>query len=310
MPPGYLSPFLHSQGGRQILVASWLNVGQPGVCVDTLAEYIRNIILFLALCLVSGCSTNRDQSRSDRSFTLRATDVEIVFNGTITVEAYDHLAKLLDSLEKVPGRLSITSSGGDASAGIDFGLLIHKFGLDVYVPAYCISSCANYVFTAGRKKLLEQHSFLMWHGGATQQGIAEPPECEKDGWYDELFDCDPEQFSNEFDPIVAKWLEKERHFFETVNVDQRITILGQLEEIRCGEGHTDGWYYSVADLINLGVHEIEVLGGEWSPTPPSNEIVFCRVDLSRLPNKALHWPPGYPSSFLHSQDRRRTLVSS
>ena len=280
------------------------------MCVDTLADYIRNVILFLVLCIFSGCLTSRDQPSSDRSFTLHATDVEIVFNGTITVEAYDHLATLLDTLEKVPGRLSVTSSGGDASAGIDFGLLVHKFGLDVYVPAYCISSCANYVFTAGRKKLLEQHSFLMWHGGATQHGIAEPPKCEKDGWYDELFDCDPGQFSNEFDPIVAKWLEKEARFFDTVSVDQRITVLGQLDEFRCGDGHIDGWYYSVADLINLGVHDIEVLGGEWSPAPPSNEIAYCQVDLSRLPNKALHLSPGYLSPFLHSHESRQILVAS
>ena len=258
------------------------------MCADTLVKHIQNIVLFLVLPLVSGCASNRDQASSDPSFTLHATDVEIVFNGTITVEAYDRLVSLVDSLEKIPNRLSITSEGGDASAGVDFGMLIHKLGLDVYVPAYCISSCANYVFTAGRKKLLEQHSFLMWHGGATQQGIGEPPECEKGEWYDELFDCDPEQFSEEFEPILAKWLEKEAHFFETVGVDQRITVLGQLAEFRCDAGHLDGWYYSVSDLAHLGVRDIDLLGGTWSPVPPSDEIAVCRVDLRRLPNKALH----------------------
>ena len=103
-------------------------------------------------------------------------------------------------------------------------------------------------------------------------------------WYEKYFDCDPERFSEKLDPMMEQWLEKEAQFFETIGVDQRITVLGQDPDFRCGKENIGGWYYSLPDLERFGVLNIEVLGDSWSPVPPTDRVKFCRVDLSALPD--------------------------
>ena len=250
--------------------------------IDALANLVRLVIGVLALALTTGCIATRDYAGPKQSFNVYVADAQIVYEGTIARQGYDDLVHLLEHLEFAPDRLTITSGGGDADVGIDLGLLVHRLGLDIYVPAYCASSCANYVFTAGKKKVLAQDAFLMWHGGATQLGIGDPPPCVEGDWYDTYFDCDVDRYSRKIDPIIEEWLQKEVQFFRTIGVDQRITVLGQEPEFRCGRKNHGGWYYSITDLERLGVQNIEVLGGGWNPDPPTDSFKYCRVDLSTL----------------------------
>jgi|GEM_PF-429433 len=253
--------------------------------VEELPILIRLVIGVAALTLMASCTSTRNYAGSKRPFKVYVADAEIVYEGAIAREGYEHLIDLLQDLKSTPDRLTITSGGGDADVGIDLGLLVHRLDLEVYVPAYCASSCANYVFTAGRKKVLAQDAFLMWHGGATQPGIGDPPTCVEGEWYDTYFDCDADRFSKKFEPIIKDWLEKESQFFAMIGVDQRITVLGQDPEFRCGNENQGGWYYSLTDLEWLGVQNIEVLGESWNPDPPADRFEYCRVDLSMLSNR-------------------------
>ncbi len=249
---------------------------------------IQFVAMIASLVLVFGCADSRGLVKARQPFNIYVSGSDIVFKGTITNEANEYLIDLLESLESKPQRLVMTSSGGDAEAGIELGLLIHGLGLDVYIPSYCGSSCANYIFTAGNRKILGRNALLMWHGGATQEGIDAPPTCDDSGWYKDLFDCDADRYVRKISGVLDRWLEKETRFFRTIGVDQRITILGHEPEFRCSDEEISGWYYSTADLERLGVLEIEVLGGDWAPIAPSDEVRVCRVDLTRLPNNALH----------------------
>ncbi|MGX9608655.1 hypothetical protein [Acinetobacter sp. T63] len=49
---------------------------------------------------------------------------------------------------------------------MDLGDLVYVHQLNVEVGQYCFSSCANYVFPAGKVKYLNWCSQLGWHGGA------------------------------------------------------------------------------------------------------------------------------------------------
>jgi hypothetical protein len=60
--------------------------------------------------------------------------------------------------------LIIRSSGGEVEAGIALGNWVHENAIDVVVRDYCLSSCANYVFTAGRRKVIEKGAVVAWHG--------------------------------------------------------------------------------------------------------------------------------------------------
>jgi hypothetical protein len=254
--------------------------------VNPLSEHARLLTGLLALVLATGCGPEPEETNTKPLFEIHVSDREIVFDGTITAEAYEQLVALLDVAETSPDRLTITSGGGDSDAGLDFGFLVHERGLTVHVPTYCGSSCANYVFTAAKAKLLGERASLMWHGGATQAGLREPPPCVEGEWYENSLDCDPAKYSEIFDPIIDQWLEKETRFFDTIGVDQRITVLGQDPEFRCGGEDADGWYYSLADLERLGVRDVQLLGDRWEPIPPKEDADFCRVDLAAMPDRS------------------------
>lgn len=58
------------------------------------------------------------------------------------------------------------SGGGDAEAGLAIGEFIAKANVDIEVQGICVSSCANYIFTAGRNKILNK-GIVGYHGNIT-----------------------------------------------------------------------------------------------------------------------------------------------
>jgi hypothetical protein len=65
------------------------------------------------------------------------------------------------------------SNGGDWESALALGILIHKHGWDVEIADICASSCANFIFPAGKKKYLHDDSMLLYHGGPHQQNMLE-----------------------------------------------------------------------------------------------------------------------------------------
>jgi hypothetical protein len=48
--------------------------------------------------------------------------------------------------------------------GRRIGQWVHDMGLVVEVDKVCFSSCANYIFPAGRGRVIRADSFVGWHG--------------------------------------------------------------------------------------------------------------------------------------------------
>ncbi len=59
----------------------------------------------------------------------------------------------------------LDSTGGDAESALDMADYIAAHKLNVVVSQYCLSSCANYLFVAGKRKIVLPDSFLGFHGG-------------------------------------------------------------------------------------------------------------------------------------------------
>src|SRR5512138_512452 len=100
---------------------------------------------------------------------VRLTADRIEYRGLITREANAGVFELYDAADPKPQALLIESQGGSADAGIELGSWLFEHELQVQIDTYCFSSCANYVFTAGRTPLLAPHASLMWHGSVTQK---------------------------------------------------------------------------------------------------------------------------------------------
>lgn len=100
----------------------------------------------------------------DTSGVSRSDDGVIRYIGSIDQDRVEKAIALYQ-----PGdRLMIRSGGGDLHAGMMLGDFINKRRMTVEVLDFCISSCANYVFLAGERKILNPNSLVIFHGGPKQ----------------------------------------------------------------------------------------------------------------------------------------------
>jgi hypothetical protein len=93
---------------------------------------------------------------------VEVADGAVIFNGQINANSAARFLRLLQ--DRTVTRLVITSRGGIVSAALDMADAIHERQLDVEVPSACHSSCANYIFPAGRRKLVGRPGAVAWHG--------------------------------------------------------------------------------------------------------------------------------------------------
>lgn len=85
----------------------------------------------------------------------------LTLKGEINKNLFDYYkSKISKKIKKVV----VTSLGGDIKYGIYIGNDIFDRKLDVIVRDYCLSSCANYIFLAGKNKIIENNSIVGFHG--------------------------------------------------------------------------------------------------------------------------------------------------
>lgn len=60
--------------------------------------------------------------------------------------------------------LVVRTGGGNAEEGLKLGRFIHDHTLDLEVDTTCASSCANYLFPAARRKVIDPGAVLGFHG--------------------------------------------------------------------------------------------------------------------------------------------------
>ena len=194
----------------------------------------------------------RADAMSGGQAVIRTRGASLLYTGLITPEAVARARGLLEASPQV-GEVVINSAGGDVEAGMDFGEAIHERGLDVrVVDGLCMSSCANYVFPAARRKTIEPGSLVLWHGSMLQQGLA--------GSID--FSRAEEQLGR---PLTGfeRWRgrravrsfvraagRRQAGFYDRIGVDATITVIGQRQG--CGCICT----LSIADLALFGVLDV------------------------------------------------------
>lgn len=90
---------------------------------------------------------------------------ELNYVGYLDEQANQRLFSLYEGLKDKPATLAIRSRGGDVVHGMALGEWVHAHKLDVRVMEFCLSSCANYVFTAGARKIVSSNAMIGFHGG-------------------------------------------------------------------------------------------------------------------------------------------------
>jgi hypothetical protein len=196
-----------------------------------------------------------------------ATRVEVagdavIFQGRIGRRSVDEFLRALQAHPEV-NRLVITSGGGQVTSALEMGEAIHARQLDVDVPVACLSSCANYIFPAGRRKRLGHALAVGWHGNMTH--VLYLQLTGEAHWGEELMEG-------------ARWLvRREAEFFPRIGVDGFACWFAKIAPYEVANYYT----MSPADMARFGIRDVEVLPGP-APAADDDTPVMVTVDFQRL----------------------------
>ncbi len=204
------------------------------------------------------------------------------YQGKLSEQGIAKLKNLYREHKQAITWLEITSTGGEITLGMDLGDFINEHQLNVSVKEYCLSSCANYVFTSARKKELGKHALIGFHGGASskqfdnstmEQQIQAAPKQHREAVRAQMI-----KLLNDYLEVNSK---REKVFFKKIGVKQEITTLGQTDIYKDIEssGAYVGWYYSVDDLNKLGVNNIKLIDGSWKLKQLSEDKKVFKVKV-------------------------------
>jgi hypothetical protein len=190
-----------------------------------------------------------------------------------------------------------TSGGGDAFAALALGILIHRHHWNVEVVDLCASSCANWIFPAGKTKYLNGHSLLLFHGGPHQVSLLEMANKVEREMAVNGAPGDPVVLGHVDKEAVAHWnpgtTAAEHEVLEFLSMD---SVTNPVEKLRRFAAASDAFYqelginpalpsygqtggyeplyksykyggfiYRLDSMRRLGIDNIELKEGEWHP---------------------------------------------
>jgi hypothetical protein len=181
----------------------------------------------------------------------------VVYRGGLAAGANARVRELLE--EGGVRRLRITSGGGEIGLGMDLGELVHRHALDVEVAGVCASSCANYVFPAGVRKLLAADAVLVWHGSAIQDGVGSAAMIDFEAVARlrgrPLDEDEKAAMIERFAAYGSEARARQERYYAALGVDPRVTVFGQ--DVGCG----CDWTIPVEDMARFGIAGIEAPQG-------------------------------------------------
>jgi hypothetical protein len=185
---------------------------------------------------------------------------------TVTYEGPISDENIEQFLNAVKGKqlttLVISSGGGEINAGMKMGSWVYDNGIDVVVEKMCMSSCANYVFPAGRSKIINKGAIVAWHGSILQESVMSDEDVRKSA--KEAYDTLPESMkqTRSLDEWTRSAIEQTRAykaasttnqsaFFKKIGVDEFICRVGSEKY-----GVKDFYILSVEDMKRFGVTNV------------------------------------------------------
>ncbi|HWQ39982.1 MAG TPA: hypothetical protein VNM24_15470 [Burkholderiales bacterium] len=232
---------------------------------------------WLALIAIAGCGAPPRGAETGLAQRVHvAGEVRVELNGNAAIYRGELTEGGLQALKKLTaGRsvdtLIVDSAGGEIVAGMDVGDFVLERQLDVTVDGVCLSSCANYVFPAGRRKTILPGSVVAWHGSAKQPGLLD----ELHAISERAIKARKLPAGREAEELVrARQVNvdyltgaifRQEAFFDRIDVDEYITRIGN--EIY---GVAGFYYLSVEDMARFGIREVSA---------PED---YARMDLEAL----------------------------
>ncbi len=204
----------------------------------------------------------------------------IYYQGQLNQADNQRVEELLSYDTGLITRLVITSGGGNVDLGMDLAEIVRKNHLDVEVPKFCFSSCANYVFMAGDVKLLGKDAILGWHGDAASAKWSD--EDIRDMLKDTPEQNNPEAFTQlraEYDQRVVTSHNREVALYQAWGIDHKLLTMGHAPGLvqQAREHGYRGWTFTLSSLKLLGVKGLDYT--DWQPKQNSSFPLLI-LDLS------------------------------
>ena len=131
----------------------------------------------------------------------------------------DELEKFNQNFNSNIKKIIVDSGGGLADAGLSIGEIIAKSNIDIVVQGVCMSSCANYLFTAGKNKIIN-NGVVGFHGNMTAYASTTTREESNRQAMDS---GTTEEDANKFyDKLINEFLPREKAFFKKLSVSQEL----------------------------------------------------------------------------------------
>ena len=213
--------------------------------------------IFLSSCSLQSNVKNIAVDNSDAETQVYKHGDTVFYIGAISDEANKQLVSYIDKNTKT---LKISSRGGEIMLGMDLGDIIFANSLNVEVDEFCFSSCANYVFPAGKTKILNKNSMIGWHGGALQKMVFDDSETEL-------------AYKSYIEPAQ----KREAEYFRKIGVMQLSTIYGQRDEFKHFE-KCAGWNYSKKAMAYFGMKDVILPHDGWQPNTNFNGKCIFSID--------------------------------
>jgi hypothetical protein len=161
-------------------------------------------------------------------------------------------------------KLVVNSGGGYAEEGLQIGRILLKKQIDVQVTGVCLSSCANYIFTVGKRKIIKD-GVVGFHGNINALERTDIVAKE-----DAVLAVLLGQQSHHYQVI-----KDESEFFLSIGVSQALFDRTQSPD----KGMNDGRTFCVlapapATFIKYGILGVE---GDQSPEVIATELKDCAV---------------------------------
>ena len=210
--------------------------------------------------------------------TLSTQGSTVVMDGDVDIGFYERFLTVVRGREDEITTLRVNSGGGVTDEGRNLGAWIFEHSVDVVVDGLCFSSCANYVFTAGRNKTIMAGSIVGWHGSEQQdEHIARGLDVTVE-----------ELLGRQYDESAAEWGEtpssegrksfvedvlsgmpvavtEENAFLKKIGVSVDALVYGflpdQFEDYYVNAPpEIDGWTFSIEDMASFGIDNVTYAG--------------------------------------------------
>lgn len=226
----------------------------------------------------------------------------VEWSGKITDKSVSALIEASKDSDEIR-EFSIVSLGGDVKSAIRLANWVKSKNIDVRVRDVCFSACANYVFLAGNRKIIEDYAFVAWHGDVFQKNFRELikkyEEISREKLNGKVLTDEDEEFisKNKVKYESLKELQ-ERHidFYNHVGVNNDIGKIGQEPVVY----KSDGWTMTLRLMEFYGVKNVVAsdgyaMGSYFSNNPLSsivNKGPLLVLDIDQEKNiYALPSPP-------------------